>query len=134
MKYEVFGPFHANTPIYFNISQYSTANTLKNIEMSLNFLVWKFCGNVQFSHGNFALPQNFHSRKLDEIEVFYTVTVDRITNKRFSNCFYWKWFQKTTYSEKMSEIFLEVHGNTFLWKISRVQLVQKKIAQKDGKG
>ena len=52
-----------------------------------NFLVWKFCGKAQFPHsfgrwcgnfverhsGNCAFPQNFHTRKLGEITVFYAV-------------------------------------------------------------
>ena len=43
-------------------------------------LIQKFCGNVQFPQSfglfdssNCAIPQNLHSRKLDEITVFYAV-------------------------------------------------------------
>ena len=48
----------------------------KNTVISPNFLVWKFCGKAQFPHslcGNCALPQNFHTRKLGEITVFFAV-------------------------------------------------------------
>ena len=37
----------------------------KNAVISSNFLVWKFLET--------AFPQNFHTRKLDEITVFYAV-------------------------------------------------------------
>ena len=37
----------------------------------LNFLVWKFCGNCAF-------PQNFYTRKLGEIEVFYAISISHI--------------------------------------------------------
>ena len=59
--------------------------TAKNTVISPNFLVWKFCGKAQFPHsfGRFArnyaetvFPQDFHTRKLDEITVFFAV--DRI--------------------------------------------------------
>ena len=46
-------------------------------------MVWKLCGKVQFPHsfGQFAqnyaetvtFPENFHTRKLGEITVFYAV-------------------------------------------------------------
>ena len=57
---------------------------MKNTEISPNFLVWKFCGKTQFPHsfGRFvrnysetAFPQNFHTRKLGEITVFFTVPI-----------------------------------------------------------
>ena len=42
--------------------------------------MWKFCGNAQFPRvnrarlcGNWAFPQNFHTRKLGEVMVFYTM-------------------------------------------------------------
>ena len=43
--------------------------------------MWKFCGKAQFPHsfgaefrfGNYDIPQNFHTRKLDEITVFFAV-------------------------------------------------------------
>ena len=64
--------------------------TAKNTAISPNFLVWKFCGNTQFPHsfgriafqqnfrancpklcGNCPFPQNFHTRKLGGITVFF---------------------------------------------------------------
>ena len=48
-------------------------------EISLNFLVLKFCGNAVFGEfrtirlKNCAFPQNFNTRKLGEISVFYAV-------------------------------------------------------------
>ena len=43
-------------------------------------MVWKFCGKAPHSFARFtrnfaetAIPQNFHTRKLDEITVFYAV-------------------------------------------------------------
>ena len=51
--------------------------------LSPNFLVWKFCGKARFPHrfgrfrpklcGNCVFPQNFHTRKLGEITVFFAV-------------------------------------------------------------
>ena len=53
-------------------------HTVKNTVISPNFLVWKFCGKAQFPHsfGRFAywtFPQNFHTRKLGEMTVFFVV-------------------------------------------------------------
>ena len=57
-------------------------HTAYNTVTSPKFLVWKFCGKAQFSHsfGRFArnyaetaFPQNFITRKLGEIMVFYAV-------------------------------------------------------------
>ena len=54
----------------------------KNTVVSPIFLVWKFCGKAQLPHsfairpklcGSCAIPQNFHTRKLGEITVFYAV-------------------------------------------------------------
>ena len=56
--------------------------TAKNTVISPNFLVWKFYGKEQFPHsfGRIAqnyvetsFPQNFHTRKLGEITIFYAV-------------------------------------------------------------
>ena len=50
--------------------------TAKKIVISANFLVWKFCGKVQFRSklcGNCAFSQNFHTMKLGEITVFFAV-------------------------------------------------------------
>ena len=56
--------------------------TVKNIVISRDFLVWKFCGKAQFSQfwasrlklcGNCAFPQNFQTRKSGEIMVFFAV-------------------------------------------------------------
>ena len=49
--------------------------TAKNTTISLNLLVWKFCGNAQFPpfHKIYAFPQNFHNSKLREITVFFAV-------------------------------------------------------------
>ena len=61
--------------------------TAKNIVISPNFLVWKFCGKAQFRHSfgfrvnrpklcrNCAFPQNFRLRKLGQITVFFTVSI-----------------------------------------------------------
>ena len=42
--------------------------TAQDTEISPNCLVRKLCGNC----GNCAFPQNFHTKRLDEITVFYT--------------------------------------------------------------
>ena len=56
--------------------------TAKNTAISTDFLVWKFRGKAQFPHSfrriawNYvetAFPQNFHTRKLGEITVFFAV-------------------------------------------------------------
>ena len=52
-------------------------NIAKNTVISLNFLVWKFCGKFPANHpklcGNWAFLKSFHTRKLGEIAVFYAV-------------------------------------------------------------
>ena len=49
-------------------------STEKNAVISSNFLVGKSGGKTQLPHSrDFALPQNFHTRKLGEITVFYAV-------------------------------------------------------------
>ena len=63
-----------------NVLIISTAK--KNVILP-NFLVWKFCGKVQFPHifrqiaQNYAnyctFPQNFHTKKLGENMVFFAV-------------------------------------------------------------
>ena len=50
-------------------------------------MVWKFHGNTQFARSftancpklsrNSAFPQNFHTRKLDEILIFYAVLLNK---------------------------------------------------------
>ena len=55
--------------------------TANNIVISPNFLVSKFYGKVQFPHSfgrNCVFPQNFHTRKLGEIKIFFLVTVTPI--------------------------------------------------------
>ena len=62
--------------------------TTKNTIISPNILVWKFCGKEQFPHiairpklwGNCSFPQNFHTRKLVEITVFFAVFVTLVTS------------------------------------------------------
>ena len=56
-----------------------------------NFLVWKFC-RAQFERhsfsicGNCAFPQNFHTRKLGEIRIFYAVLLTKqSTNTQYFN-------------------------------------------------
>ena len=73
-----------------------------NTEISPNFLCSKFCGKAQFSQsfgrianrqelwGNCAFPQNFQTRKLGEISVFYAVI-----------CSAW-WEYAASSSERMS--------------------------------
>ena len=49
--------------------------TAKNAVISPDFLVRKFCRKAQFPKlcGNCAFPQNFHTRKLGEITVFFAM-------------------------------------------------------------
>ena len=51
-----------------------TFTTSKNTVISPNFLVWKLCGSCAF-------PQNFHTRKLGEITVFFVVYFPRVSKK-----------------------------------------------------
>ena len=57
--------------------------TAKNTVILPNFLVWKFCRKAQFPHNiwrfawNYAetaFPQNFYTRKLDEVTLFFAVS------------------------------------------------------------
>ena len=55
-------------------------NTVKNTVISPNFLAWKFCGKAQLPQnrfpklcGNFVFPQNFHTKKIDKVMVFFAV-------------------------------------------------------------
>ena len=64
-------------------------------------MIWKSFGKAQFPHsferiancpklcGNFALPQNFHTRKLGEITVFYVISQNYKIHfyLYFENCF-----------------------------------------------
>ena len=65
--------------------------TVENTVISPNYLVWNFCRKVQFPHSfgrKCAFPQNFHTRKLSEITVFFAVLCEvslRITLTVFSN-------------------------------------------------
>ena len=61
-----------------------SSHTAKNTDISPNFQFWKFCGKAQFLHSferrtqNYAktvpFPQNFDTRKLGEIAVFYVMS------------------------------------------------------------
>ena len=68
------------------------ALTAKNSAISPNSLVWKFCGKALFpyssrrfarNYAKTAFPQSFHTKKLGEITVFFTVP-DAVLNKRIS--------------------------------------------------
>ena len=54
----------------------------KNTAISPNFLVWKFCGKAQFwftknyAETKCAFLQNFHTRKLGKIAVFFAVQLN----------------------------------------------------------
>ena len=63
--------------------------TAQNTVISPNFMVWKFFGKAQFPHSfgriarnceNCAFPQNFYTRKLGEITVFYAVMMSNLSN------------------------------------------------------
>ena len=71
--------------INFTAIRLLTLYTVENTVISPNFLVWKFCGKAQFSHsfgripklfGNYAFPQNFHTRTSSEITVFFAALKD----------------------------------------------------------
>ena len=56
-----------------------------------NFLMWKLCGNCAFS-------QNFHTRKLGEISVFYAMfDISKCSDKKYS---------------KFSDKFCKIHKKT----------------------
>ena len=83
----------------FISNDFISGDTVWNTVISSNFLVWKFCGKTQFPHSfgreilwkgtvsavvsanrpklcrNCAFPQNFHTKKLGEIALFYVVVV-----------------------------------------------------------
>ena len=50
--------------------------------------MWKICGKAQFpqSFGRIAFQQNFHTRKLGEITVLYTLLFITITWQRKRKC------------------------------------------------
>ena len=58
--------------------------TAKNTVISPNFLVWNFCGKARTNRpklcGNCAFQQNFYTRKLDEITVFFAVLPYKTVN------------------------------------------------------
>ena len=62
--------------------------TAKNTVISPNILVWRLCGKEQFPHtaihlklcGNCSFPENFYTRKLGEITVFFAVFVTLVTS------------------------------------------------------
>ena len=62
---------------------------MKNIVISPNFLVWKFCEKAQFPHSFGEIARNyaetvpfhkFHTRKLGGITVFFAAYSDYITS------------------------------------------------------
>ena len=78
---EFFEKFRNN--YFWNISKQLCIS--QNNEILPNVLVWKFCGKAQVCAEfrancsklceNYAFPQNFNSRKLDEILIFYAMTI-----------------------------------------------------------
>ena len=67
-----------------NVKKITQIITGKNTIISPNFLLWKFCGKAQFPHSlgriarkyaETAFPQNFRTKKLGEITVFYAMNV-----------------------------------------------------------
>ena len=69
----------------------ASKHTTKNAEILPNFLVWKFFENQPTASaefranrskpklcGNYVFPENFHTKKLGELTVFYAVTVNLI--------------------------------------------------------
>ena len=74
---------HLSGGILMDIIYQEVSSTAKNTVISPDFLVWKFYGKAQFPHSfrrirpklcrNPTFPQNFHTRKSDEITVFFAV-------------------------------------------------------------
>ena len=64
-------------PCYRSFVNLPLENTAKNTVISPDFLVWKFAERHSFrivsGDSNCAFPQNFHTRKLGEITVFFAV-------------------------------------------------------------
>ena len=56
----------------------TATNTAKNTAISPNFLVWKFCEKVQFPKSFEQFAQNFCTRKLSKITVFYKVKLAKL--------------------------------------------------------
>ena len=76
---EKFASFFSEAVIFLQPPWILWNGTTYNTVILPNFLVWKFCGKAQFLHsfGQFpcetAFPQNFHTRQLGEIRVFFAV-------------------------------------------------------------
>ena len=89
---------------------------MKNTKISTNFLVWKFCGNAQFSQsfwfgGNYAFQQNFHTRKFVKFSKFYAV-LDVMTHFRKSDNINLlariKYFNKTVFKAALVNIVIRI--------------------------
>ena len=92
----------------------TAALTAENAVMSPNFLVWKFCGKAQFVRnygGNCAFPQNFHTRKLGEVTVFYAVNTKKETPPRVYSLGFPKLFK--TFTD-----WSFYHKETIIWRCS----------------
>ena len=65
----------------------------KNTEISLNFLVWKFCGNAQFPHSFQRIV-----RKCGETVPFHKISTpgNEVKLSYFSQC--WTWLTELIYS------------------------------------
>ena len=115
--------------LWYGIASFST---VKNTVISPNFLVWKYCGKVQFPHsfghpklcGNCAFPQNFHTRKLGEITVFFAVLPSSIIQWRKDlncSCNFLSEMEKLhlKHNQVTSGNYLTInnHSFTFLWDI-----------------
>ena len=106
--------------------------TAKNTAISPNFLVWKFfrpklCGNCAF-------PQNFYTRKLGEITVFFAVDIKRKwknndninqINKYKLDIFFTIFSHNSTYRKHF--LFPKILSNTFskILLTSFVHMLQK---------
>ena len=74
--------------------------------------MWKFCGKAQFPHGferfarksaeNVPFPQNFTTRKLVEIAVFYAV-LNEIGSHSFTIITPWKNHWKISFDPNMTK-------------------------------
>ena len=70
-------------------------NAAENTVISPNFLVLKFCGKAQFAHrfdrnrADTTFLQNFHTRKLGEITVFFVLKIMEM----IFTCFFWFFIQ-----------------------------------------
>ena len=111
--------------IYLNLF-----TTAKNTVILSNFLVWEFCGKANHPKlcGNCAFEQNFHTKKLGEITLFFVVyssicfPLRRVTKKIEFVLYFSKWIVSLLGTN---------HSQTWLISVSSIYQIHPELMHDD---